>query len=265
MDAVAENGFGAENAVILQTLHGAAAVVLEGIVHIVHALGHVDVVAGAAVVGCGHTVEGLIGDREQRVAAEHRREHRVVPLFALGDEVGVFLNGLQALLLAVAVGDLVAQAGAKAQALAFFRNGVERAGDLAVRGVMVEDRRHALLDRVDVKGGGAGLCAVHHQVAVDRPPGPVEHLVEVRGVVALDGQTAGEGRVDVRVRVDERGHDDAAPGVDDLGIGVLGAEHGLLADLGDPRALVGDGAVLVVALPLRIAGDEAAVGDKLHG
>ena len=94
VDAVAEDGLGAENAVILQALDGAAAVVLEGVVHIVHALGHVDVIARAAVVGRDHAVEGLIGDREQRVAAEHCREHRVLILFAFGDKIGVLLNGL---------------------------------------------------------------------------------------------------------------------------------------------------------------------------
>ena len=94
VDAVAEDGLGTENAVILQALDGASAIVLEGVVHIVHALGHVDVIARAAVVGRDHAVEGLIGDREQRVAAEHCREHRVLILFAFGDKIGVLLNGL---------------------------------------------------------------------------------------------------------------------------------------------------------------------------
>jgi len=41
-----------------------------------------------------HAVEGLIRDREQRVAAEHCREHRVLILFAFGDKISVLLNGL---------------------------------------------------------------------------------------------------------------------------------------------------------------------------
>ena len=44
---------------------------------------------------------------------------------------------------------------------------------------------------------------------------------------------------DVGVCVDEGRHDDAALGVDDLGVGVLRAQGGLLADLGDLRARVG--------------------------
>ena len=68
----------------------------------------------------------------------------------------------------------------------------------------------------------------------------------------------------MRVRVDERGHDDTALGVDDLGVGVLGAKGGFLADFDDLRALVGDRAALKVALRACVAGDEPTVGDKFH-
>ena len=138
---------------------------------------------------------------------------------------------------AVTVGHLIAQAGAQAQTLALLGDGVQRAGDLAVAGVMVEHGGDALLDGVDVERGGAGLGAVHHQVAVDGPPRSVEDLVEVCRVVADDGQATRERGIDVGVRVDEGGHDDAALGVDDLGVGVLRAQGGLLADLGDLRAI----------------------------
>ena len=79
---------------ILQPLHRAAAVILQAVIHVVHALGDVDVVAGAAVVGLHHAVKGLVGNGEEGVAAEHGRQHGILPLLALGDEVGVFLNGL---------------------------------------------------------------------------------------------------------------------------------------------------------------------------
>ena len=80
MDAVAQNGLGAEDAVVLQALDGAAAIVLQGVVDIVHALGDVDMVARAAVVGCDHAVKGLVGDGEESVAAEHGRQHGVLLL-----------------------------------------------------------------------------------------------------------------------------------------------------------------------------------------
>ena len=198
------------------------------------------------------------------MAAEHGRQHGILVLLAFRDEVGVFLDGLQALFLAVPVADLVAQAGSQAQTLAFLRNGVEGAGDLTVAGVVVEDGGHALLDGVDVEGGGAGPGAVHHQMAVDGPPGAVQHLIKVGGVVARDGQATGQGGVDMGVGVDEGRHDDAALGVDDVRLRVFGSQSGFLADLHDLRALVGHRAVFVVALTLRVAGDEPSVGNKCH-
>ena len=141
---------------------------------------------------------------------------------------------------------------------------MEGAGDLTVAGVVVEDGGHALLDRVDVEGGGAGPGAVHHQMAVDGPPRSVQHLVEVGGIVAHNGKTPGQSGIDVGVGVDEGGHDHAALGVDDLRLRVFGSQSGFLADLHDLRALVGHRAVFVVALTLRVAGDEPSVGNKCH-
>ena len=64
--------------------------------------------------------------------------------------------------------------------------------------------------------------------------------------------------------VDEGGHDDAALGVDDVGLGILGPQGALLAHLGDGGALIGHGAVLVVALAILVAGDESSVDDQIH-
>ena len=124
---------------------------------------------------------------------------------------------------------------------------------------MVEHGGDALLDGVDVQCGGAGTGAVHHQVTVDGPPGAVQHLIEVGGVVAHDAQAAGQGGIDVGVGVDQGRHDDAALGVDDLGLGVFGPQGGLLAHLHDAGALVGHRAVLVIALALAVAGDQTSV------
>ena len=66
------------------------------------------------------------------------------------------------------------------------------------------------------------------------------------------------------VGVDEGGHNHAALGVDDLRLRVFGSQSGFLADLHDLRALVGHRAMFVVALTLRVAGDEPSVGNKCH-
>ena len=223
-----------------------------------------DVVTGAAIVGGHHAVKGLVADGEQGVSAEHGGQHGVPVPFALGDEVGVFLDGLEALFLAVPVGNLIAQAGAQAQTLALLGNGVQGARDLAVRSVVVEDGGDALLDGVHVEGGGAGAGAVHHQVAVDGPPGTVQDFVEVGGIVAHDGQAPCQGGVDMGVGIDEGGHDDAALGVDEVGLGVFGPQDALLAYLGDGGSLVGYGAVLIIALAALVPGDESSVDDQIH-
>ena len=129
---------------------------------------------------------------------------------------------------------------------------------------MVKDGGDALFDGVHIQRRSGGAGAVHHQVAVDGPPCAVQHLIEVGGVVAHDAQATGQRGVDVGVGVDECGHDDAALGVDDVGVGVFGAQGGLLAYLYDLRARVGHSTVFVVAFALAVAGDEPSVDDQCH-
>ena len=217
-----------------------------------------DVIAGAAVVGLHHAVEGFIRNGEEGVAAEHGLEHGVVLFFAVGDKVGVFLYGLEALLLAVPVGDLVAKARADAKLLGRLGNLKERAGNLAVGGVVVEDGGDALLDAVDVEGVGRGLGALQGEFAVNGPPGAVQDFIEVGGVVAHDAQAPGQGGIDVGMGVDEGRHNDAALGVDALGVGIFGKQRSFLAHLDDFRALEGHGALLKIGLQ-RIAGNETAI------
>ena len=221
-------------------------------------------VAGAAIVGGHHAVKGLVADGEQGVSAEHGGQHGVPVPFTLGDEVGIFLDGLEALFLAVPVGNLIAQAGADAEFLGRGGNGVQRAGNLGIGGVMVENGGDALLDAVHIQGVGAGAGAGQGQLAVDGPPGAVQDLVEVGGIVAHNGQAPCQGGVDMGVGIDEGGHDDAALGVDEVGLGVFGPQDALLAYLGDGGSLVGYGAVLIIALAALVPGDESSVDDQIH-
>ena len=249
---------------ILKTLHGAAAVVLKAVIYVVHALGNMDVVSRSAVVGLDHAVKGLVGDGEQRVTAEHGGEHRIVVLPAVGDPVCVFPNGLEALFLAVPVRDLIAEAGADAEFLCALADLEQRAGDLAVGRVMVEDGRDALLDAVDVECVRACAGALQRQMAVDGPPSSVQHLKEVRGVVSHDGQTARQRRINVRVGVDESGHDDAALCVDFFRLRVFGCQSRFLADLDDLAALIDHGTFFIVAPCVGVAGNEPSVCKNVH-
>ena len=125
--------------------------------------------------------------------------------------------------------------------------------------MMIEDRRDALLDAVDVQGICGGAGPLKRQLAIHGPPCAVKDFIEVRGVVADDGQAARQRGIDVGMRVDECGHDDAALGVDDLGLRVFCAQRGFFADLDDFGAFIGDGAFFVIALAALVAGDDASV------
>ena len=117
----------------------------------------------------------------------------------------------------------------------------------------------ALLDGVDHQGLGGSAGGLQVQVPVDVPPLAVQHLIEVGGIVAVDGKAPGQGGVDVGMGVDETGHDDAALGVHKLCLGILGLQIGGGAHLYD-LAAVGDYATVgVVAGTVGVTGDQLAV------
>ncbi|MPM26014.1 hypothetical protein SDC9_72515 [bioreactor metagenome] len=259
VDAVAEKRLRSQNIVILQALDGAAAVVLQTVVHVVHTLGHMDVEAHPAVVGGYHPVKGFVGDGEQGVSAEQGLEHIAGVFLTVVDEVLVFLHGLERLLLAVPVGDLIAEAGPHPEFLCDLRNFHQRAGNLAEGGVMVKNGGDALLDGVDHQSLGRGLRGLQIKMPVNGPPGAVQDLVKIGGVIARDAQAAGQSGIDVSMGVDETGHDDAAFGVHEFRLRVLslqlcGAAHGYnFPPVGD-HAAVG-----VVTGALRVSGNDLSV------
>ena len=263
VDAVAQHGLFPQHAVVEQAVHRAAAVVPEGVVHVVHALGHMDVEAGHTVVGLHHLLEGLVGDGEQGVAAEHGLDHVVVLLLRPPGEVGVLPDGLAALLCAVPLADLIAEVGPDAQLLTHVLDGEEGAGDFAEGGVVVEDGGHTVPDAVQHRGVGAGPGAVQGQMSVDVPPLAVQHLQEVGGVEPVDGQAPGQARVDVGVHVDEAGHDDAPPGVHKLGVGVFGPQLGQGPHLLDDLAVQRHRAVLRIGEGL-VPGNQSSVSNQQH-
>ena len=193
------------------------------------------------------------------MAAEHGLQHVAGIALTPVDEVLVLLDGLEGLLLAVPVADFVAQAGPHPELLGHLGDLHQGAGDLTEAGVVVEDGGDALLDAVDDQGLGAGAGGLQIQVPVDVPPLAIQHLIEVGGGVAVDGEAPGQGGVDVGVGVDEAGHDDAAPGVHEFRLGILGLQIGSLADFHDLAAVGDHAAVRQVAHAFGVPGDEPAV------
>ena len=101
VDAVAQHGVGTEQVVLQQALDGADATAVEaGVPHVIHALAHMDVEAGQAVVGLGHLVHGLVRQRKGGVTAKHGGDHVVVVIATLLGgplgKLGVLGNGLVA-------------------------------------------------------------------------------------------------------------------------------------------------------------------------
>ena len=263
VDAVTQDGLGSQNAVILETLYGTAAVVLQAVIYVVHSLGNMDVIAGSAVVGLYHPLKGLVGNGEEGMTAEHSGKHGILLLLAVGDEVCVLLDGLEALFLAVTVRDLVTQAGTDAEFLGGLGDLEEAAGDLTVGSVMVKDGGDTLFDAVDIQSIRRSLGACQHQLAVNGPPGSVQNLVEVGGVVALDTQTAGQGGVDVGMGIDESGHNYATLGINELCLRILGTELGSGAGLQDLGAVDDNTAVRQIGVGLT-PGNESTVGKNVH-
>ena len=98
----------AQNAVVQQAVHAAAAVVLHGIVNVVHAFANVNMEARAPAVCLNAFFKRLIAYREQRMPAEHGLQHGVVFALAVIYKALVLLNGFIALLFAVALAHLIA-------------------------------------------------------------------------------------------------------------------------------------------------------------
>ena len=113
-----------------------------------------DVVARHPVVGRSHLLKGPVRNGKQRVAAEHGLDHVAVFVFRPLGELRVLLNGLIALVHAVPLGYLVAQAGPHAQLPAHVLDGEQGARNLPITGMMVKDRSHAVPDAVQDSGVG---------------------------------------------------------------------------------------------------------------
>ena len=107
MDAVREQGAGADEAVALQAVGNGAAVTATGIAHVESVFGDVHVHAAARVThGLGEAGEALVGEREAGVAADHPARERRLVVVLEGD---VLLRARVAALRPVAVRHFVAE------------------------------------------------------------------------------------------------------------------------------------------------------------
>ena len=146
--------------------------------------------------------------------AEEGPEPRVVRRRALAGEGGVLLEPRFGHVLAVAVGDLVAEAGAEPRLLHGLRDPPERAADRARARVVVDEGRRPLPDGVHQDHLRAHLDVVEGELPVEAPQEVLEDLLEVGARRGLP-EAAHERRVEVHVGVHEPGEDELPPGVED--------------------------------------------------
>ena len=221
MDTVTEDGFLTEDTPFLEPLNREHMIILAAVDHIVQPLADVDMVPCSAVVRLDAFFKGLVGERKQRVHTKHRRQHRIGVFLTVLDKVGILLDRFLAFCFTVAIGNLIAQAGANAHLFRAVSDREQRSRDLLVARVMIEHRRHTVADALQIGSVSARPGIFQGQLTVELPPHPVEDLIKIRGIIAVDRKTSGKPRVDMRMRVDERGHDQLTACVDKLRLRIL--------------------------------------------
>ena len=170
MDAVTEQGLRPQNIPIVQAVDDALTVFLQAILQVFDAFSDVDVVTYTIRFMFSRQGHRFIADSELGMHAHHTGEHIRRVGLGMADPGFIFQDGLPGFILAIAVGDFVTQARADAQFLCGLADGKEAVLDFTKAGMVVEDRRHAVLDTFDIRLHSAQVGQVISQVAVDVPP-----------------------------------------------------------------------------------------------
>ena len=182
----------------------------------------------------------------------------------LAHEIHVFPYRRATLALALAVRDLVAEAGAQAKLVrgaAYLR---EAARDRAVAGVVVKDRGDAAADALEEGRGRAVVDVLQVHGPVEPPPVAFE-----QGGQALPGagprqQASRKGVARVVVEVYEAGHYQPAAGVHILRARVLAAQLLRRAQRGYQPVVANGHRTAVYQRALRVPRHDGAVADHYH-
>ena len=162
-------------------------------------------------------LQRLIGEGERGVEAERGGELRVRLAQAALEEAHVLADPRGGAGHAVAIGHLVAQAGTQPGLFHRIGDEVEAAVDDVGAGVVVDQRRAAVPDRVHQADERAGADVIPQQRPIQLPPEPLQDLDEIGRRRAGDRHAAGECAVEVRVPADRARQDELARSVQPLG------------------------------------------------
>ena len=214
VDAVREKGALVERTGAVEAVGDAVPAAGNRVTLVGPVLGDVDVEADAEGVGrLAAGGERLVGERERGVGADHpAREREVLPSQAV-EEAPVLGDARERPFRPVAVGRLVAEDGADAEAAQGRLDDVERPVDRVRRRVMVDERRGTGEERLHPADQGRRPDAVLVEGPVEPPPDPLQDLGEVRGRRERVGHPPCERGVEVRVGADVAGDDEAAGAV----------------------------------------------------
>jgi len=166
--------------------------------------------------------ECLVGEREGRVRTDQpSHQRRLLTEHAL-DEPTILRNACLRALRPVAVRRLVAEHGANAERAQRVLDDVERPFDRVRRGVVVHERGRARKECLHPAHQSRCAHALLVERAIEPPPDALQDLEEVLGGREIVGHTARKRRVQVGVRADVAGDDEAARAVATLGAAVCG-------------------------------------------
>ena len=126
--------------------------------------------------------------------------------------------------------------------------------------MVIEDRCHPVPNAVQNGCIRTGPGAVQGKMTVDRPPGSVQHLKEIGRIIADDREASGQTGIDMRMRIDQSGHDHSALRINKLRIRICPLKRIPFPDRQDLRTLRDDGAVPQIRI-FRISCDHLSVTD----
>ena len=192
---------------------------------------NVDVKAGGErAAGLDAASERPVAERESGVEAEGGGDHAVIGAVADAlDEADVFPKAVVRRACAIAVGGLVAEDAAQSDLAERLFDAVQATGAGIRTGVMIDQRADPTLGGVDQADQGAVIDVVRVQGAIETPPEFLQDRGKVLRRLTGERDSARERAVEMRVAVDEGGHQQATARVDDFFAGRGGrgrAGHG---------------------------------------
>ncbi|MPM98972.1 hypothetical protein SDC9_146162 [bioreactor metagenome] len=170
MDAVDGKRLFAEHAVFKQAVYNTLSIFFQGVNLVAGAFSNVYMKPGIGGGVFFAERERLVRNGKGRVQTHHSLEHVALVRVGLEDHAFVFEHGFVHFLFAVAVGDLVAEAGANAELPRRVGEGIEAAGNIIIACVMIKHGGDTVFDAIKIDRLRGEIVVFLCEQAVDLPP-----------------------------------------------------------------------------------------------